>query len=115
MATIIKSNKDLNKREIYKMTMDPAIKKMKDFIGAQIDVAAYCLYKDMNKDGKEVEVLSVMDKDGGVCATNSDTFKRDFLNLAALMDDDDYTIEVISGQSKAGREFITCTLVGNLV
>lgn len=111
MATIIKSNKELNKRESYKLTLDPAIKKMKDFIGVQIDVAAYCLYKDVNKDGMEVEVLSVMDKDGGVCATNSETFTRDFMNIADLMDGDDYTIEVISGQSKAGREFITCTLV----
>lgn len=111
MATIIKSNKELTKRESYKLTLDPAIKKMKDFIGVQIDVAAYCLYKDVNKDGKEVEVLSIMDKDGGVCATNSETFKRDFMNIANLMDGDDYAIEIISGQSKAGREFITCTLV----
>ena len=111
MATIIKSNKELTKRESYKMTLDPAIKKMKDFIGVQIEVAAYCLYQDVNKDGKEVEVLSIMDKDGGVCATNSETFKRDFMNIAELMDGEEYTIKIISGQSKAGREFITCTLV----
>ena len=111
MTTIIKSNKELTKRESYKLTLAPAIKKMKDFIGVQIEVAAYCLYKDVNKDGKEVEVLSIMDKDGGVCATNSDTFKRDFMNIANLMDGEDYAIEIISGQSKAGREFITCTLV----
>ena len=76
MATIIKSNKELTKRESYKLTLDPAIKKMKDYIGVQID-----------------------------------TFKRDFMNIAELMDGEEYTIEVISGQSKAGREFITCTLV----
>lgn len=111
MSTIIKSNKELTKRESYRMTLDPAIKKMKDFIGEQIDVAAYCLYKDVNKDGKEVEVLSIMDEDGGVCATNSETFKRDFMNIAELMDGEEYTIEIISGQSKAGREFITCMLV----
>ena len=111
MDTIIKSNKELTKRESYKLTLDPAIRKMKDFIGVQIEVAAYCLYKDVNRDGKEVEVLSIMDKDGGVCATNSETFKRDFMNIAELMDGEEYTIEIISGQSKAGREFITCTMV----
>lgn len=111
MTTIIKSNKELTKRESYKLTLDPSIKKMKDFIGVQIEVSAYCFYKDVNKDGNEVEVLSIMDKDGGVCATNSDTFKRDFMKIAELMDGEEYTIEVISGQSKAGREFITCTLV----
>ena len=111
MATIIKSNKELTKRESYKLTLDPSIKRMKDLIGVQIEVAGFCLYKDVNKDGKEVEVLSVMDKDGDVYATNSETFKRDFMNIAELMDGECYTIEIISGQSKAGREFITCTLV----
>ena len=111
MATIIKSNKELTKRESYKLTLDPSIKKMKDFIGVQIEVAGYCLYKDVNRDGKEVEVLSIMDNDGGVYATNSETFKRDFMNIADLMDGECYSIEIISGQSKAGREFITCTLV----
>lgn len=111
MVTVINSNKELTKRESYKLTLDPSIKKMRDFIGVQIEVTAYCLYKDVNKDGKDVEVLSIMDKDGGVYATNSDTFKRDFMNIADLMDGECYTIEIISGQSKAGREFITCTLV----
>ena len=72
-------------------------------IWASMIGSAYCFYKDVNKDGKEVEVLSIMDKDGGVCATNSDTFKRDFMKIAELMDGEEYTIEVISGQSKAGR------------
>ena len=111
MATIIKSDKELTKRESYKLTLDPAIKKMRDFIGVQIDVAGYCLYKDVNKDGKEIEVLSIMDTDGCVYATNSETFKRDFMNIADLMDGEVYAIEIISGKSKAGREFITCTLV----
>lgn len=109
--TIIKTSKELTKRESYKLTLDPAIEKMKDLIGIQIGVSAYCLYSDVNKDGKEVEVLSIMDKDGVVCATNSETFKKDFMNIADLMGGEDYTIEIISGQSKAGREFITCTLV----
>lgn len=111
MATIIRSNKELTKRESYKLTIDPAIKRMKDCVGVQIDVSAYCLYTDTNKDGEEVELLSIMDKDGCVYATNSDTFKRDFRDIDDLMDEEKYTIEVISGQSKAGREFITCTLV----
>lgn len=109
--TIIKTSKELTKRESYKMTLDPAIKKMKDFIGVQFEVSAYCIYSDVNKDDDEVEVLSIMAKDGDVYATNSPTFKKDFMNIVDLMDGEDYTIEVISGQSKAGREFITCTLV----
>ncbi len=110
--TITKTSKELTKKEIYKLTLDPAMKKMKDFVGSSIDVYAYCLYTDFNsKDDKEVEVLSVMDKDGSVFATNSPTFKKDFMNIAEIMENDEYSIEVISGTSNAGREFITCTLL----
>ena len=110
--TITKTSKELSKKEIYKLTLDPAMKKMKDFIGSSIDVCAFCLYTDFNsKDNKEVEVLSVMDKDGTVFATNSPTFKKDFMNIAEILEDDDYSIGIISGTSNAGREFITCTLL----
>ena len=110
--TITKTSKELNKKETYKMTLDAGIKKMRDYVGAQIDVQAYCLYTDFNdKDEKEVEVLSVMDEDGAVYATNSVTFKRDFMNIVNLMDGEDFSIGITSGTSKAGREFITCTLI----
>lgn len=110
--TITKISKELNKKELYKMTMDAGIKKMKDYVGSSIDVYAYCIYTDFNsKDNKEVEVLSVMDTDGSVFATNSATFKKDFLNIATLMEGEDFSVGVASGTSKAGREFITCILL----
>jgi hypothetical protein len=110
--TITKISKELNKKELYKMTMDAGIKKMKDYVGSSIDVYAYCIYTDFNsKDNKEVEVLSVMDTDGSVFATNSATFKKDFLNIATLMEGEEFSVGVTSGTSKAGREFITCTLL----
>ena len=110
--TITKTSKELTKKETYKMTLDPAIKKMKDFVGSSIDVYAFCMYTDFNsKDNAEVEVLSVMDKDGTVFATNSPTFKKDFMNIAEIMEDDEYSIGIISGTSNAGRDFITCTLL----
>ena len=110
--TITKISKELSKKELYKMTMDAGIKKMKDFVGASIDVYAYCVYTDFNsKDNKEVEILSVMDTDGAVYATNSPTFKNDFMNIVALMEGENFSVGVTSGTSKAGREFITCSLL----
>ena len=110
--TITKTSKELNKKELYKMTMDAGIMKMKDYVGSSIDVYAYCIYTDFNsKDKKEVEVLSVMDTDGSVYATNSATFKKDFLNIVTLMDGEDFSVGISSGTSKAGREFITCILL----
>lgn len=110
--TITKISKELNKKELYKMTMDAGIKKMKDYVGSSIDVYAYCIFTDFNsKDNKEVEVLSVMDTDGSVFVTNSVAFKKDFLNIVTLMDGEDFSVGVTSGTSKAGREFVTCTLL----
>nr|DAI13429.1 MAG TPA: ssDNA binding protein [Caudoviricetes sp.] len=110
--TIVKTSKELTKKEAYKMTLDAGIKKMKDYIGASIDVYAYCVYTDFNsKDNKEVEVLSIMGTDGSVYATNSATFKRDFMNIATLMEGEDFSIGITSGTSKAGRDFIACTLI----
>lgn len=109
--TITKTSRELTKKENYKMTLDPSIKKMRDIVGAQVEVSAFVLYKDVSSDGKEQEILSVMDADGTVYATNSPTFKKDFANICEIMDGEDFAIEVISGTSKAGREFITCTLV----
>lgn len=108
---IIKKSAEFSKKDQYKMTLSPAIKKMKDIIGTVFDVKAYCVYNDENSTGEEVEVLSIMTADGEVFATNSPTFKRDFDKIVELMDGEDITIEVISGTSKAGRDFITCTIV----
>lgn len=109
--TITMTSRELTKKESYKMTLAPTIKKMRDIVGAQIDVSAFILYEDVNSDGKEQEILSVMDADGTVYATNSPTFKKDFAKIYEIMDGEDFSIEVISGTSKAGREFITCTLM----
>lgn len=111
MTTITKTSKDLNKKELYQMTKSPKIQKMSDNKGVVIDVAAYCFYTDEKNDGKSVDIVSIMDNDGAVYATNSPTFMSDFEDICDIMEGEDFSIEVISGTSKAGREFITCALV----
>ena len=57
------------------------------------------------------EVLAIMTPDGEIFATNSPTFKEDFFQMQELFQDMGETvhaISVISGISKAGREFISC-------
>ena len=111
MTTITKTSKELTKKEVYQMTMSPKIQKISDNKGVVIDVAAYCFYSDEKDDGKTVDILSVMDADGSIYATNSPTFRDDFERICEIMDGEDFSIEVISGTSKAGREFVTCALV----
>lgn len=111
MTTINRTSKELTKKEIYQMTMSPKIQKISDNKGVVIDVAAYCFYSDEKNDGKTVDILSVMDADGSIYATNSPTFHDDFEKICEIMEGEDFSIEVISGTSKAGREFVTCALV----
>lgn len=108
---IVKTNKELDKKDIYKMTLSPAIKRMRDCVGSVIPVVNYCVYTDEKNDGTEMNILSIMDDDGVCYATNSPTFNHDFERIIDIMGDETFEIEVISGVSKAGRDFITCALV----
>ena len=99
------------KKEIYAMTRSAEIKKMSDNVDTEIHVGGYVIYTDTNGKGDEVTVLSVMDKDGEVFATNSATARREFEYIADLMDGDDFTIKIVSGESKNGRTYITVTLI----
>lgn len=108
---IVKTNKEITKKELYQMTLSPAIKRMRECVGNIIPVVNYCVYTDTKNDGTEMSILSIMDDDGVCYATNSSTFHRDFERIVAIMEDESFEIEVISGTSKTGREFITCALV----
>lgn len=104
----------MTSKDKYNMTLSPKIGKMSDHKGERINVHLYAFYEDTDKDGNTREILSIMDNDGNVYATNSATFKADFEKILDITDDDafdDLTIEVISGTSKSGREFITCAFV----
>ena len=109
---ITDSSENLTPKEIYSLTMSPKTKKMKDAIGSRIEIAAWASYDDVNKKSGEVqEVLAIMTPEGEIFATNSPTFKDDFFQMQGLfrdMGEAVHAISVISGTSKAGREFISC-------
>lgn len=109
--TIICGTENLTKRDIYKLSMDASIKKMRDYVGSEMTPVKYLNYKDVDSKGAENEILSIMDENGDVFATNSKTFKEDFMKMVELFGDEDFAFTVISGVSKNGREFITCSLV----
>lgn len=112
---IIMTSHELSATERYHLTMSPAVSKMKNSVGETIPVKSWALYNDTNRDGKEQEILSVLTNNGEIYATNSPTFIDDFLKMWNLFKDAGETVtavNVISGTSKAGREFITCTFAG---
>lgn len=114
---IIKKSGELTIMEQYQLTMSPKIQRIKDNAGQRFDVAKWCVYEDVDKkSGSTKEILSMMSPEGEVFATNSDTFKNDFENIISLLEGAGmagvvFSLEVITGKSKAGRDFYTCAFV----
>ena len=109
---IIKSNKELSVKEIYFLTMNPQTQKMKDVVGQRIEISNWVIYEDINKKSGEVqEILTIATHEGETFATNSPTFKDDFIAMWELFTGMDATVPAIivtNGMSKNNREYISC-------
>ena len=110
MKNIISKSRELSKQELYLLTMSPKSDSVKNHVGERIDVEAWLLFEDADKKSGEVHsVLSVLTPENEVFSTISPTFQSDFMDMAELFHND-FAFEVISGKSKAGRDFVTCAL-----
>lgn len=114
MEIIRKSSEELTVKQIYDLTKSPEIQRVSDNDGALMRVDAWALYRDTDKDGNTREILSILDNEVGVVATNSGTFIGDFIEIIEMcMDNDEEVqhIKISSGTSKAGRTFYTCVYI----
>lgn len=114
MEIITKSSSELTMKQMYDLTKSPEIQKLSDNDGALVQVDAWVLYKDTDKDGNTREILSILDSEVGAIATNSVTFIRDFIEITEMCRDcgaEVQHIKISSGTSKAGRKFYTCVYV----
>ena len=110
MKNIIEKSRDLTNQELYLMTMNPKADSVKNHVGERIDVAAWLMLEDADKKSGEIhKELSVLTPENDVLCTISPTFQSDFMDMAELFHND-FAFDIISGKSKAGREFITCAL-----
>lgn len=109
---IINSSENLTAKDIYNLTKNPRSQKMRSVVDSRIEVDKWALYEDVDKKTEELhEVLAIATPEGEIFATNSPTFKDDFLDMMSLfaeMGETVHAITVITGTSKAGREFVTC-------
>lgn len=108
---IIKTSKELTPQEIYQLTMSPEVQKMSDAESQIIEVGAWAVYEDENSKGELQTILAIKTPEGEIFATNSATFKEDFIKMNELFEGMGVTVNAIkvsSGTSKAGRKFITC-------
>lgn len=102
---------DMDARTQYKLMKSPSVKKMADAEGSILEVAAWIAYTDIDsKTGEEHEVLTIQTVDGELFGTISATFRREFSDIVKYFGDDVGAIKVVGGKSKAGRNFITCTV-----
>lgn len=110
---IVKSSPELSPVDIYKLTMNPNATKMKEVAGQRLEVAAYAVYEDVDKKSGELQnILAIKTPEGEVFATNSRTFIEEFEKMVDFFGGYDMrvdAIEVITGTSKAGRDYISCT------
>lgn len=111
MKIIRTKNENISVKEKYLMSKNPEIRRMRDAEGTIIPVLNWMLYVDTDSIGNEQTLLSILSTDNVAYTTNSKTFMMAFDDLCDIYTDsgEEITaIKVISGQSKAGRHFITC-------
>lgn len=102
----------LTNKQKYDLTMNPKTQKMTSAKGSTIEIAAWCYYEDVDKEGELRTILSVQTPEGELFATNSATFQDDWFRMVDLFGGTVSAVDIISGTSKAGREFITCAYAG---
>lgn len=108
---IYDSSKEFTEIEQYLMTKSPAIVSMKDVEdGTSIIVDGVLNFEDEKDDGEVVDIMSIITPDSKVYSCQSKTFKRSIIDIANIMHGKPFPIKKISGKTKAGRDYIDCTL-----
>lgn len=110
MITITNTTKEFTPVEKYLLTVAPTIRTVKTLNdGDVINVAGYLEFVDEKDDGTSAELMSVITTDNTVYSTQSATFKRSIKDIEAIMQFP-FPVKKISGQTKAGRNFVDCVL-----
>lgn len=115
MNIIAKSANITTPVELYKLVQSPDRKRLTDVKGAELELAAWVLYEESDKNGNMVKLLALSTVDGIAYCTNSGTFCRSFesaIEMFAQFGQEFHTVKVMVGMSKNGREYIDCVVVG---
>ena len=111
MITINTESREFNEIEKYLMTISPAIISVKDVEdGTKINVDGIMTFTDEKENGESVEIMSIITSDKEVYSCQSATFKRSINDISKIMNGKPFTVVKTSGKTKAGRNFINCTL-----
>lgn len=111
--TIVKTmpeNLTENKKMLYVLTKGQSTMAKTIDERQRLTPVAFCEFIDTDKDGKENNVLSILTEECGVVSTISNTFRREFYDMADMFAGEEFSFRVIHGKTKAGRDFTSCTL-----
>lgn len=116
--TIISKSRDFTLQELYNLTRDPKISKLKEHVGEILEVTGYILRDDLSADGKDpVSTLTLELAEGNAVATNSPTVQRSFqeiLDIYEFAGDHPFPmfLAVFTDTArKSGREYINIRLM----
>ena len=116
--TIINSSSALDVYTEYDLIESPAIVSLKNVENkGLICVGSWVEYRTVDNSGNEITCISVQDANTGeVFSGQSATFRESFLDVVYLISDmeetpDMFFIEVLHRTSKAGRDYLICSLV----
>lgn len=116
--TIIKSSGNLDTYSEYDLIESPVITSLKNIENKGIIcVGAWVKYLTTDNNGNEITCISVQDATTGeVFSGQSATFRETFEDVTDRVSDMDeepenFFIEVLHRNSKAGRDYLICALV----
>lgn len=115
---IIKKSRELDSYDEYDLMESPSINSLKSIPDKSIiSVRMWIDYITKDKDGREIECISIQDENTGeTFSGQSKTFRESFLSIVERVSDlnpvpENFFIEVLHSTSKSGRDFINCALV----
>lgn len=111
MVEIKEMSREFTKVEKYLMTTAPDIEPLKNIEdGSSIPIDGYIIFDDIKDDGDVQSIVSIITPDKKVYSGQSATFRQSLKDIEDVMDGEKFSIIKISGKTKAGRDYINCTL-----
>lgn len=116
--TIVAKSGEINPYDEYDLLESPSIVSLKSIPHKSIIcVGLWIDYMTKDKDGRDIECISIQDANtGDTYRGQSETFRNSFSDIVDRVNDmnpvpENFFIEVLHKTSKSGRDFINCALV----
>ena len=99
----------LDRRDAYRLTKAQSAHKIQDAAGTVLNPVKWVLFEDEDRTG-EVKTVLTLEDSGELFGTISGTFIKEFTDAFNELGEDMGPIRVVTGQTRAGRTYVTCEL-----